>query len=436
MKIQNTTLLALLVAGLPACGGGTGDTGSQPAPLQFDASAAMQSGVDLSLQDVNFVNGAKSEAGKTVALEARVVNNGSNPFDMASVSLALEYSTTQSFERVYRSVVFDVRPTATSDNSVAFSARAATASLPAGSYYTRLAVNPDWRLYFDNLPVDSDYSRTSRYLAEYDYGNNTSQVVQFDVTSPVSCTEDGFEPNNDFVNAIKLQPDGVINGALCEDDIDLYSMQLNSGEQLAATLTYQSSNQLGKTRYVVIDPQYKRVGESAVAQSGKAIIISAKVSGQYYLALYGDRSGYSLSVTDNASLFSDPELPFFTSQSVQGPYSPVYGQITLKKLSFDKPRLTGEIATCGIQTASYQNEQPVWYATPQHFSGNHIFQFGDNGSYLVDGSLHSGWTIIDGDISNGHWYANLFPGWAEDIGDGGWRYWARDGLSYVECRLN
>lgn len=428
-------LFSSIAIGIFGCAENSETMTQEQAPLQFDDSGSPSEGVDLILTDVNFTSGLTSNTGKTVLVEARLTNIGATPYATQDLSMALEYSTTQSFERIYKTVLFDLSTTDTSDGSTKLGARTNPANLPSGSYYARLVVNPDWQLYFDNLPGDGDYSSAFRYLGESDYTNNYGDTVQFDVTSSVSCVEDSHEPNNKFGEATELLFGGIINAALCEDDLDLYSMQVDAGQVVAVALAYDSPQQFSKTRYLLLDSNYQQMGDGGVAESGANIQLAADVSGEYYLALYGERSAYSLSLSSDASLFSDPIRPFYTSETQQGPISWNYGQITLNRLSFDKGLLNGQVATCDIKTTTYHNEKPTGYATPSHFSGARTFRFADDDQYFVDGVLSTGWGTTEGDISNSQWYKNLYPGWAEIIGNDSWRYWERDGFSYVECVL-
>ena len=107
----------------------------------------------------------------------------------------------------------------------------------------------------------------------------------------------------------------------------------------------------------------------------------------------------------------------------------------MNRLALSEALLVDQTVNCNRISTQFSDDQPVAYVTPLHFAGIHEFRFLADGSYLIDGEQAQGWRVSDGDVSNGDWYDNDFPGYAQQVSINEWRYWSEDGLAYVECTL-
>ena len=397
-----------------------------------------ESGFDLVIDSAQATGVMETDSVDSLKIALSVTNQGSGGIEKNQLSLGLEFSRDGSFTTVYRATIYDLQPAEPTqgDHSLSLTGRTSLTGVPTGSYAVRAVVNPDWQYHFDIVPSESDHSAPFRYLTESDYSNNTSDVFTVDVSSPVVCGDDTFEPNNTFETATALPVGGQVSASLCDDDLDLYAVALDADAATSISFNYPqlAGGEQRSMRYIVLSPDFRRVGAVDVARSDHPIRVTSTQSGNYYLAFFGPRADYTIGRDSGPGLADD-----FTSQSVfgaetsDGPYSFQFGQVTLSKLALTADALQGRIVSCGRQTAQYDNGVPTGYATPQHFAEVHDFRFLTDGSYLIDGERKDGWSIVDGDISHPDWYQNPNSGWAENIGNGRWRYWDRQGLAFVEC---
>lgn len=390
-----------------------------------DLSLANSSATVLSSGNISFMFDVSESGGAVI------------PMDMLSV--ALEVAATGTFSDSYRMPLYDLREEgAAADGGISVSARSAPLELPDGTYIARLVVNPNWQYAFDVVPNGGNDAQPFRYLAERDFSNNAGNTFQITVSNNIECSEDEYEDNDGIGTAAVIPQGGQVSASLCLDDSDFYSFILADGETTSLTFDYTDSrsNPNPATRYVVLDSSFNRVTQPAVARESNRIVIEAENAGQYYLALYGQRSSYRITRAGGPAMPDDySNENIFHSQTMLGPNSWAYGQIELNRLAFTDLMLNDQVVNCGRISTQYRDEWPVAYVTPQHFADIHEFRFLPGGGYIVDGERHNGWRVQDGDISNIDWYENDYPGYAEKVADNTWRYWSADGLGFTECTL-
>ncbi len=458
MKVLYKTLVyTAVISALAGCGGsgsGSSDTetpkiGSSVQSDDINAGTGAVTGGEESISlkgapgvaaahDFSISNSALTVGDMSISYQFDVTDTAGAAIPLDQLSVALEVAASGSFEDSYRMPLFDIRETEVEKNSgyLSLSARSAAADLPTGSYIARLVVNPNWQYSFDSVPQGSNDSQPFRYIEERDYSNNASNTFQITVSNTTECVEDAFEDNDSIGDAVAIPSGGQVSGSLCLDDVDFYSVVLEAGESTSLTFDYTDSrsNPNPATRYVVLDSNFNRAGQPGVARESNRIVITAKSAGQHYLALYGQRSSYRIT---HAGGLPDDQIndSLFHPESMQGPASWLYGSVALHRLALSEVLLKDQAVSCGRISTQFQDGQPVSYVTPQHFADIHEFRFLSGGDYLVDGERHKGWHILDGDISNGDWYRNGFPGYAEKIASNSWRYWSTDGLAYVQCTL-
>ena len=400
--------------------------------LLLDGDAADSNANDLSISDVTVEDG-----NDTLSYRFTVTDTGGFEIPLDDLSVALEVAATGSFADSYTVPLFDIRGEGDSSSRdiQSFSARSTGTKLPAGSYISRLVVNPNWQHDFDAVPEGGD-ARPFHYIDERDYSNNASATFQVSVGGSYACEEDGFENNDSVSTAVEIPTGGQISASLCLDDADYYSVNLSESEATSLNFDYTDTQNNPSTRYVVLDANFNRVTEPTVARESNRIVISADSAGQYYLVLFGGRSTYRITRAGGDGILDDEVTEnLFQQDTVTGPDSWLHGEIELTRLALSEAVLVDQTVNCGRITTEFKDDQPVAYVTPSHFAEIHEFRFLADGKYLVDGDESEGWSISDGDVSNNDWYDNGFPGYAQKISDNEWRYWSEDGLAYSECTL-
>lgn len=391
-------------------------------------------GADLSISNAS---ATRSDRGLSYTFD--VADGSGSAVDLDNLSLALEVAGTGSFADSYRISAYDIRKVDENQSSgtLRLSARSADAELPSGRYEARLVVNPNWQNLFDSIPKGHNEAQPFRFIAESDYKNNASNIFQIDINSATVCAEDRYENNDNVASATPIPVGAQIEASLCLDDVDIYSLSLSQAEVASLIFAYsdEQSNPNPATRYVVLDPNFNRITEPTTAREANRIVINARAAGQYYLALFGKRASYRITRAFNDLADDYAADDIFHSETISGPQSWLYGGITLHRLAFSEATLRDQVVNCGRITTQFNDSQPVAYVTPSHFAEVHEFRFLSGGGYLVDGERNNGWHIQDGDISHADWYGNDYPGYAENVSDTAWRYWSKDGLGYVDCKI-
>ncbi len=397
---------------------------------------------DLTIQDAAVTAGSGSSS--SVSFQFQIIDSGGAEINLDELSVALEIAATGSFDDSYRQPLFDIRmqgEASAGTGSLSMTARGAAVDLPGGNYSARLVVNPNWQNAFDIVPQQRDQSQPFHFVEESDYANNASNVFAIGVQSAMACAEDGFEDNDSFATATAIPVGGQIAASLCTDTVDFYSLELAAGESTSIYFDYNGETESlnHASKYVLINNDFRTIGGS-VARESNDIKVTADAAGTYYLGVYGPRSTYQLTREPALSTafpenfvndFVNNEI--FTSESIAGPRSWLLGDIMLNKLAFTEAGLAGQVIDCGRITTQFSDDQPIAYVTPQHFADIYKFRFLAGGNYIVDGEQVSGWGVQGGDIFNDHWYSHDYPGFAQNTGNHGWRYWSADGLSYVDC---
>ena len=350
--------------------------------------------------------------------------------DVGNLSFMMESSTTDSFHSVYKSALYDQRVVAQDIGQATITARTKDVPLRDAVFYTRVVVNPDWHQYLETALVNNDLSTPLHYIEESNYQNNASDTFNTTVSHGFTCAEDSYE-NNDTIDQATALPAGVtLNASLCDDNADYFALSINAGETSVVSFDYTNASLTDwKTRYSIINSQFQRVESGVLDTARHDIRITADTSGTHYLAIYGERNGYQLSRDTSPAL---PPNWFFGTDTVAGPVSPVYGPITLTRLAFNETDLVDHIIACSRFVID-----PVTgdsYITPSHFPQTHDFVFLGNNEMIIDRSERDLWNASTGDITSDSWYTNPYFGWAENTGDGSFRYWEFDGNSYIGCR--
>lgn len=462
-NVSNTLGLAPLICVLTACGGSSGDSvdtqssvtreggisisggalisedPSTDASISLAGATNPAAGADLRIENARTTS--SSNATGTVEFQFDVIDSNAASINLDALSIALEVAAAGSFDDSYRQALFDIRVLENTGGQLSMSARASAPGLPTGSYTARLVVNPNWQNDFDVVPANLDQSQPFQFISESDYSNNASNTLLVDINSGMNCSEDSFENNDSLLTAAEIPVGGQIAASLCTDSVDFYSVQLSAGQSTSIYFDYADSGSNQASKYAVLDSSFNLIGGS-VAREANDIRVSATAAGTYYLAIYGQRSSYELTREPPLSTGLPPNFAndfsnsaFFTADTIAGPNSWLLGDITLNKLAFSAADLEGQVVDCGRITTQFSNNVPVAYITPSHFADIYNFHFLSNGEYLIDGEAASGWSVVDGDISNSFWYDHDFPGYAEKDGEHGWRYWSADGLSYVDCEI-
>ena len=412
----------------------SGGAGSISLAGETNSSAAS----DLIISNAVVTSG--SESSQSIAYRFDLSDIGGAELPLDTLSVVLEVGASGSFEDSYRLAVFDIRSESAGDAGAAstFTARSTATDLPSGNYAARLVVNPNWQNAFDTVPDDHDDRTPFQFIEERDNSNNASNVFQIAVNSAKVCAEDGFEDNDSFATATVIPAGGEVSAALCLDDVDFYSVDLEAGSGTSLTFDYTDDEDgvNRATSYVVFGPDANRITKG-IAREANDIVINADATGSYYLALYGQRSSHQIIRTDSsAGVASDFSDPIFGAETVSGPQSWLFGEVTLNKLAFSEDSLNDQVINCGRISTQFRDDQPVAYVTPGRFADIHEFRLLTGGAYLIDDLQAQGeWSVLDGDIANPDWYENDFPGYAERSGTNTWRYWSRDGFGYTECTL-
>ncbi len=459
MNSKLSTLASVITLSILTACGGSGDNNDamqspQSAQANFanDATVSQTAGSvsmagtpsatathDLTISNVT-ASGTFGSSGTASYRFNLTDTNGSN-LPLEQLSVALEVSANGNFDDAFRTALFDIRSDNGADSSgTSFTARSAPIDLPSGGYSARLIVNPNWQYAFDTVPADHNHGEAYRYISESDFSNNASTTFQVSMQGTTVCAEDGFEENDSMSTALALPVGGQINSSLCQDNVDIYSIQIGSGESASVSFDYTDTqtNTNPATRYIIIDPRWNTHAAPRVARETSNIVIDADAGGTYFLALYGQRASYRLSrnsATGSGIANDFVDTNVFGSGTLNGPQSWLYGDITLQKLNFTADKITDQVINCGRITTQYSSDAPVAYVTPDHFADIHEFRFLPNGDYLIDAEQESGWSVSNGDISNRDWYTNDYPGYAQRVSNNEWRYWSNDGLAYVECQL-
>ncbi len=359
------------------------------------------------------------------------ISGNDKSVDLNNLSFMMETSTTNDFQSVYKSALYDQR-TVTQEVGVAtITARTKAVPLRDASYFTRVVVNPDWHLYLENTLVDNDLSTPLHYIGESNYQNNTSTTFMTTVNQGISCIEDNHENNDTISQATALQSGQSLDASLCDDNADYYAFNVPAGDTTVVSFSYSNKgSDSWKTRYSVIDSDHQRIKTGLLDTAEQDIQITAENTGTHYLAVFGERSNYRLSRDTKTPLAADW---FFSDDNVAGPVSPVYGPVTLTRLNFTTTGLINHTAKCSRFVIDPESLDQ--YITPSHFPDMHTFLFLENNEVRIDNDQQDLWNASTGDISSDSWYNNPYFGWAENTGDGTFRYWDFDGNSYIGCRM-
>ena len=426
------TGLAATSMALTACDGGE--------PVLPDTSPQFQSAQFLA-DDPLPENGATSTTDLTItALTHEQTTDGGHRFqitvastdksvDVGNLSFMMETATTDSFQSVYKSALYDQHVITQDIGQATITARTKDVPLRNAVFYTRIVVNPDWHQYLETALVNNDLSTPLHYIEDSNYQNNASATINTTVSNDYSCTEDSHENNDTFVQATALPTGANLNASLCDDNADYYALGINSGETTVVSFDYTNASLTDwTTRYSIINSQYQRVESGVLDTATQDIRITADTSGTHYLAIYGERNEYRLSRDTSTAL---PPDWFFSTDTVDGPVSQVYGPIGLTRLAFNEIDLTDHTIRCSrfvIDPITGDN-----YITPSHFPQTHDFVFLANNELIIDRTRQDLWNASTGDITSDSWYTNPYFGWAENTGEGSFRYWEFDGSSYIGC---
>ncbi len=430
---MNTKLSILSLSSALALAG-CGGTELQDTPIQQPFTAQLLSDTASGSTDIviNSVVAGPVTADNHTTYAIQATDIGAGPVDTDNLSFALEYSKTEDFNSVYRIALFDLQTTRSDGNSVDITARAKPVELPSGTYNARLTVNPNWQTYIENNLQPADLSQPLRYIAESNHDNNSSDIFTAFIETDIQCAEDNLEGNNTFLSATQLSSLASVSASLCEDNADYFALPMLANQTSVLSFIYDGAYNSTPTQYALISDDFHRQSTGVLEGPQSRIQLTAAVSGTYYLAIFGARANYTIDRDHQAALKPDW---FFSTDTVEGPISPVLGAITLNKLNFNVDDLLNKTVRCAKQIIDPL--YPDTYTTPLHFPDAHEFRLLEDNKYLLDGTNRFQWGVSNGDISNDDWYENPYHGgWAENLYDGRWRYWEFDAESYVQCEIN
>ncbi len=423
-----TAVTAMTVAGCDSGEPRLPDTSQQFQSVQLfaDGSEGAIGTVDLTIADLTHEQTTDGSHRFQIAIAS-----DEKSIDISNLSFMMETSTTEDFQSVYKSALYDQRTVSQDVGIATITARTKAVPLRDAVYFTRVVVNPDWHQYLESALVNNDLSQPLHYIAESNYQNNASATFNTTVSQGVICSEDSHENNDTIKQATAIQSGESINVSLCDDNADYYAFALDAGETTVVSFNYSDSTRTDwKTRYSLIDSQYQRIESDVLDAAEHDFQITAENAGTHYLAVYGDRSAYRLSRDTKTPLAADW---FFTADTVDGPVSSVYGPVTLTRLAFNEAQLLNHTVSCSRFVID--PEAPDSYITPSHFPELHDFLFLANNEVLIDKDKKDLWNASTGDITSDSWYDNPYFGWAENTGEGSFRYWDFDGNSYIGCRF-
>jgi hypothetical protein len=107
------------------------------------------------------------------------------------------------------------------------------------------------------------------------------------------------EPNDDFENATQIQPGSYSDRNITENDIDVYGVNLTSGEAISASIQFAHAE--GDLELYLINPAQDAVLQSSTSETDDENITHiATESGTYYLAVVGHQgatASYNLTVS-------------------------------------------------------------------------------------------------------------------------------------------
>lgn len=118
------------------------------------------------------------------------------------------------------------------------------------------------------------------------------------------CTNDGQEPANDDMETAPQMTLGVfLEGMICPDDFDVYSIQLVAGIQYFVTATGWDAT-LTDIDVLMGDPEGFVISGSAGSTDVETFEVCSEFSGDHFLVLYGysveDQGPYLVEVTEGA----------------------------------------------------------------------------------------------------------------------------------------
>jgi len=121
-------------------------------------------------------------------------------------------------------------------------------------------------------------------------GATNAYALQLAVTDPnaSTCTDDGFEPNNDKDTASPIVPQTFDNLHVCPGDPDWYKIRVNAGERLSVDANFTHSDE-GDLDLVVYRPDGTTVlGESRSSTDHEAVQTAVlDVTGDYLVKVSG-----------------------------------------------------------------------------------------------------------------------------------------------------
>lgn len=127
------------------------------------------------------------------------------------------------------------------------------------------------------------------------------------------CTNDGQEPANDtFDTAPTIALAEIVEGMICPDDFDTYSIQLSAGVQYFVTATGWDAT-LSDIDVVMTDPEGYVISGSSGSTDVETFEVCSEFSGDHFLVLYGydveDQGPYSVEATEGVGLccVDDPD---------------------------------------------------------------------------------------------------------------------------------
>ncbi len=139
-------------------------------------------------------------------------------------------------------------------------------------------------------------------------GDEVAYVVKSSIAgNPSECADAGFEPNETAASATPLTPGQTVNAEICsENDIDVYAIDLQAGQQITATAMFSNaSGNLDMTLYAPSQAaEITRSGTGVkftfTRDDVEVLEYTAEEAGTYYLLVFNNEptaNPYSLTAT-------------------------------------------------------------------------------------------------------------------------------------------
>ena len=158
---------------------------------------------------------------------------------------------------------------------------------------------------FSDVPVSGLY--LIRVFGADPNVTNTYRLRVERTRPPSTCEDDALEDNDNRQQAREIT-DGATSGQICSGDEDWFSVQLDAGGSLIATISFDGA--AGNLDFEVVGPNGDRLGTSADPDANveEVSIFEVPASGRYALRVFspiGAENSYTLDLITEASTCDD-----------------------------------------------------------------------------------------------------------------------------------